>query len=226
MTGTQNSSSRVRSVPAMAVLVSAAVIMLGAAAWHIAAVFLSLAPENGISQEYKEQIDGYSRPTFARDWKLFAPNPLQENTAVSARIELVYPDGRHQVSSWLDLTRQDVAAVRGNPLPSHAHQNLLRRAWDFYAKTHDLRDGRRVDRRGDLSEQYLKRIALQRLGRGGGSGTQAVAIQFRQQVSLVQPPRWDTRDAGTGVVVRAADPGMQKQPWWPVREHDYEGLGL
>lgn len=224
MTGSQNNSSRVRSGPAAAVLVSAAVIMLGAVTWHVAAVFLALAPENGISQTYKEQIDGYSRPTFARDWKLFAPNPLQENTAVWARVESASPDGRRQVSDWVDLTGQDIAAIRGNPLPSHAHQNLLRRAWDFYAKTHDLRDGHRVDRRGDLSEQYLKRIALQRLGRGDSSGTQTVAIQFRQQVTPVRPPHWDTRDAGTGVTVRAAAPGTQ--PWWPVREHDYEGLGL
>ncbi|MFI1397298.1 DUF5819 family protein [Streptomyces sp. NPDC020681] len=224
MTGTQSNSSRVRSGPATAVLVSAAVIMLGAVAWHAAAVFLSLAPENGISQRYKEQIDEYARPAFARDWKLFAPNPLQENTLVSARVESQSPDGRRQIGSWVDLTGQDVAAIRGNPLPSHVHQNLLRRAWDFYAKTHDLRDGRRVDRRGDLSEQYLKRIALQRFGRGDSSGTQTVAIQFRQQLSPVQPPRWDTRDAGTDGRVRAVAPATQ--PWWPVREHDYEGLGL
>ncbi|MGW9054799.1 DUF5819 family protein, partial [[Kitasatospora] papulosa] len=49
-----------------------------------------------------------------------------------ARAEVAFPDGSRRTTNWLALTAQDIREIRRNPVPSHAHQNLLRQAWDFY----------------------------------------------------------------------------------------------
>ncbi|MFG2985005.1 DUF5819 family protein [Streptomyces sp. NPDC048258] len=214
MTGTQEHPPRVWSTPALAALVTGAAILAGAALWHGAALFLSLAPPNGISREYAEEIEGHARPEFGQDWKLFAPNPVQENVAISARVRTGPGDGGG-VGRWTDLTAQDVEAIRGTPVPSHLHQNLLRRAWDFYTVTHGD-DGEASDGRAGLSEQYLKRIVLQRLGPAAG-GERPVEVQLRTRVTVVEPPDWHVSPLDT-------TPRELTLPWWPVAMKDGEDL--
>lgn len=217
MTGTEERSPRAWSAPALTALTAGAVILAGAGLWHGSALFLALAPSNGISREYQEQIAGHTLPEFGQDWKLFAPNPVQVNVAISARVRTDAADGSSRVGQWIDLTAQDIEAVRGNPVPSHAHQNLLRRAWEFYATTHEAEGGGPgAGPRAGLSEQYLKRIALQRVG-PGHEGGRADAIQVKRRITVVEPPGWQvhTSDASSGELTL---------PWWPVAPKDVYAL--
>ncbi|MFC5645388.1 DUF5819 family protein [Kitasatospora cinereorecta] len=207
---------RVWSVPARVVLSVAALGLAAGTALFLAALFLHVAPENAVSRRYRAEVDAVVYPEFEQNWKLFAPNPLQQNVMVDARVQTIAGDGRITTRDWTGLTAQDFAAVRHNPAPSHVDQNLLRRAWDFYDATHPQQDGAVAGPRAKLAEEYLKRIALQRIGRTAG-GERILQIQFRVGARTVAPPPWSPEQVST-------DPDYRELPWWPVNADDYRGL--
>ncbi|GHF43627.1 hypothetical protein GCM10010218_26180 [Streptomyces mashuensis] len=202
------------SLPARLVTAAGAVAVTVAAAVHLAMVFLHVAPPNTVSKQHAAAIDDYVLPEFEQNWKLFAPNPLQQNIAVQARAELPGPGGAVTVTSWADLSAQDGAAVRHNPVPSHTQQNELRRAWDFYAATHDAQ-GRPVGLRGELSEQYLRRIVVARLATGP-RGREPGRVQVRAVTTPIAPPPWSEEKTDT-------KPAYRVLPWWPVTTADLGG---
>ncbi|MCQ0024778.1 DUF5819 family protein [Streptomyces somaliensis DSM 40738] len=182
------------------------------ACFHVGMVFLHVAPSNTLSKRYGETVDEWVMPEFEQNWKLFAPNPLQQNVAVQVRAE-VARDGTREVTPWIDLTAGDAAAIRGNPFPSHTQQNELRRAWDFYANQHD---GDRVDAlRAGLSERYVRRIALMRL-EDHRLGGRIERIQVRSSTTSVAAPPWSRERTDTR-------PYHRVQPWWTVTAADLPG---
>ncbi|MFC9325775.1 DUF5819 family protein [Kitasatospora sp. NPDC057015] len=207
---------RVWSTPALAVLCLAGALLLGATGVFLGAVFLHVAPANALSREYRHQVDGIVYPEFEQNWKLFAPNPLQQNIRLDARVRTVVDGGATREHDWIALTAQDIEAIRGNPAPSHVDQNMLRRAWDFYDGSHGGPDGALTNPRGKLAEQYLKRIALQRIGRTA-DGERILEIQFRALGAPVVPPAW------SGESPPVTQPAREL-PWWPVNDEDYRGL--
>ncbi|WP_461030170.1 DUF5819 family protein, partial [Streptomyces sparsus] len=207
-------SSRILLAVAVAVVAVAVVV-------HLGMVFLHVAPSNTLSKQYASTVDGYVYPEFEQNWKLFAPNPLQQNIAVHARAELDGGpggdgpgDGGSDTTTWVNLTAIDAGHVRGNPFPSHVAQNELRRAWDFFNNSHDS-DGRATGRRGELSEAYLKRIVMLRLG-GRLDVDRVRRVQVRSATSAVAPPPWSGETVDTETKYRVL-------PWWPVTDTDIPG---
>ncbi|MFJ6211998.1 DUF5819 family protein [Streptomyces sp. NPDC092296] len=207
---------RAWSTSALALLSMSAVLLAGATAWHLGAVFLDIAPSNTVSQQYRQQVDEWVYPEFEQNWKLFAPNPLQQNIAVEARVQTLGQDGSHHTGQWIGLTAQDVARIRHNPIPGHVDQNLLRRAWDLYSGSHNSNGDATDGQRSELHQQYLKRIVLQRLGREQ-QGERVVEVQLRAGTTSVSPPPWSSESWATGT-------SYQETPWWPVSDQDYAGL--
>ncbi|MGW3634288.1 DUF5819 family protein [Streptomyces sp. NPDC005122] len=181
---------------------------------HLGMVFLHVAPSNTVTKQHGRAIDEWIYPEFEQNWKLFAPNPLQQNIDVQVRARIRTPDGGVTETGWYDLSALDGAAIDGNPLPSHTQQNELRRAWDFYAGTHD-NENRPVGLRGSLSERYLRRVALLRLDREGADGKGGVAerVQVRSRTTNVRPPEWSDEQVSDKPVLR-------ELPWWTVPEED------
>ncbi|MEU0782152.1 DUF5819 family protein [Streptomyces sp. NPDC006173] len=188
-----------------------------AACVHLGMVFLHVAPSNTVTKQHGSAIDEWIYPEFEQNWKLFAPNPLQQNIGVQVRALVRSADGTSGETGWYDLSALDGRAIDGNPLPSHTQQNELRRAWDFYVGTHDA-ENRPAGLRGDLSERYLRRIAVLRLDRehAGGTGAAVERVQFRSRTTDVQPPRWSDEKVSGRPVVR-------ELPWWPVPATDRAG---
>ncbi|MFC5667067.1 DUF5819 family protein [Kitasatospora misakiensis] len=207
---------RAWSAPARVVLGASAALLITATGLFLGAVFLHVAPANPLSRQYREQVDGLIYPEFEQNWKLFAPNPLQQNVAVDARVRTASADGEARVHDWVGLTAQDIAAIRGNPAPSHADQNLLRRAWDFYDGSHSAQDESATNPRGRLAEEYLKRIAVQRIG-ASVDGRPVVGVELRVTSTTVAPPAWDDEAAPPA-------PKVRELPWWPVKDEDLRGL--
>jgi hypothetical protein len=171
---------------------------------HLGFVFLHVAPENRISREHAARIDDWVYPYFEQNWKLFAPNPLAENVRVQARLRVPAGGGTTE-TDWYDLTGQDIAAIRGNPFPSKADQNLLRRAWDYYSATHGA-DESRVDDRGAVAEEYLRRIVVGRL-----SGLpRPVAVQIRVRTIQIGEPG-----------APAGQPVYRELAWWETTDDDF-----
>lgn len=204
------------SPASLVLLTTAAAVLLAATAWHLGAVFLAVAPSNAASQRYSSQINAHVYPEFEQNWQLFAPNPLQDNIALQVRVQTLTPDGARPESPWLDLTAQDVSRIRGNPVPSHLDQNLLRRAWDYYSTWHNLPSEDSLGSGGPLSKEYLKRIALQRLGRAW-HGDPINQIQFRIATTPIAGPAW------TGAATQTKT-GYQTLQWWVATDDDYAGL--
>lgn len=178
----------------------------GLACVHLGMIFLHLAPSNTLSKRHVETIDTWVYPEFEQNWKLFAPNPLQQNIAVQVRAEIRTEDGRTRPVGWTDLSAEDGRAIDGNPAPSHTQQNELRRAWDFFTSSHD-EENRPVGSRGRISEEYLRRIVVMRLVRTHGAEVER--IQIRSRTLQVQPPAWSGEKAST-------EPRYRVLPWWPV----------
>lgn len=181
---------------------------------HLAMVFLHVAPSNTVTKQHGEVVDDWVYPEFEQNWKLFAPNPLQQDIAVQVRAEYTDDDGSRRTSDWIDLSAQDGAEIRGNLLPSHLHQNQLRRAWDFYVGSHDTA-GRPDGLRGRLSESYIRRIVVLRLERHDLGGP-VERIQLRASTTSIEAPRWSDEKIDTRPVHR-------ELPWWTVTAEDLPG---
>jgi hypothetical protein len=181
---------------------------------HLGMVFLHVAPSNTVTKQHGRAIDDWIYPEFEQNWKLFAPNPLQQNIDVQVRAQVRTTDGGITETGWYDLSALDGAAIDGNLLPSHTQQNELRRAWDFYIGTHDNAN-RPAGLRGDLSQRYLRRVVVVRLDREGAGGKGAVVerVQVRSRTTNVPPPKWSEEQVSDTPVVH-------ELPWWTVPEED------
>ncbi len=190
-------------------VVALAVVAVAVCA-HLGLVFLHLAPSNTLTKQHGAAVDEWVFPEFEQNWKLFAPNPLQQNISVQVRAEVSTAGGEIRTTGWYDLSAEDGRAIDGNPVPSHTQQNELRRAWDFFVATHDS-ENRPVGLRGTLSETYLRRIAVLRLERNDAAGPGGVVerVQYRSRTTNVEPPPW----SGEKVSDR---PTVRELPWWPV----------
>ncbi len=208
------------SLPAQILVALALAVVAVVACVHLGMVFLHVAPSNTVTKQHGEAIDDWIYPEFEQNWKLFAPNPLQQNIAVQVRAEVGTAEGGVRTTGWYDLSALDGEAIDGNLLPSHTQQNALRRAWDFYVSSHDGED-RATGRRGDLSERYLRRLVVMRLEREGAAGAGEVVerVQVRSRTTDVPPPEWSEEKVSDKPVVR-------ELPWWPVTEADRTGAGV
>ncbi|SEN44714.1 hypothetical protein SAMN05216267_1005157 [Actinacidiphila rubida] len=177
-----------------------------AAAYHLAMVFLHVAPSNTLSKQHATAVNDYIYPEFEQNWKLFAPDPLQQNIHIQARTEVRKPGGGTETTGWVDLTGMDIAAMRHDPLPSHTQQNELRRAWSFYSDTHDTSEKATAGDRSDLSSTYLLRIIERRFGPTINGG-QVVRIQARAATTPVPQP---------GAAAGSTSTQYRQLPWWAV----------
>ncbi|GAA2274922.1 DUF5819 family protein [Streptomyces atrovirens] len=184
---------------------------------HLGMTFLHVAPANTVSKKHAETVENWIYPEFEQNWKLFAPNPLQQNIAVQVRAEIRTADGGTRTTGWYDLSAQDGRAIDGNLLPSHTQQNELRRAWDFFVATHDD-DNRPVGLRGALSETYLRRITVLRLDRADAAGPDGAVerVQIRSRTAQVPPPEWSGEKVSTTPVYRTLS-------WWSLPEDEVRG---
>lgn len=212
--GTSGATIR-RSPLSLGVLLALSVVLLGATLWHLAMVFLTLAPASSVTDHYQKQINGYIYPEFSQNWQMFAPNPIRQNQAIGARVQTTGKDGRRHTWDWVNLSAPHVEAMKHNPLPSHLDQNVLRRAWSFYADNHN-RQNRPTGKLGELSTEYLQRLALQNFGRNW-YGEKIVAVQLASRVNAVAPPRWTAQRPSDNT-------DYQVLPWWPVADKDYREL--
>ncbi|MFF4208804.1 DUF5819 family protein [Streptomyces sp. NPDC001796] len=188
-----------------------------AACVHLGMVFLHVAPANTLTKKHGKAIDDWIYPEFEQNWKLFAPDPLQQDIDVQVRAEVRTRNGGERTTGWYDLSALDGAAVHGNLLPSHTQQNELRRAWDFYAASHDG-ENRTAGLRGALSEDYLRRVVVVRLDRehAAGRGETLESVQVRSRTTNVPPPKWSDEQVSSTPVYR-------QLPWWSLPDGERTG---
>ncbi|KIZ19437.1 DUF5819 family protein [Streptomyces natalensis] len=200
------------SLPSRIVIGVAACAGAVIVAIHLAMMFLHVAPQNTLSKQQGTLISDYVYPEYEQNWKLFAPNPLQQNIDVQARAQVRGADGAVQTTGWSDLTALDGRAIHHNPLPSHTQQNMLRRGWEFYLSSHTAQNGP-IGMRGELSERYVRRIVLYRMGAEWARSGRVEQVQLRSVTTAVVPPPWSTEKISDKPMYRVL-------PWWQVTADD------
>jgi len=80
---------------------------------HMLAVTLAAVPTNPVSDAVGAQLD-YLRPFFGQSWRLFAPNPIDEDRNLLVQGAYVDGDGNVRTTPWVDWTsvEQDVIEHR------------------------------------------------------------------------------------------------------------------
>ncbi|MFD8740655.1 DUF5819 family protein [Streptomyces sp. NPDC059618] len=178
--------------------------------FHVALVFLHVAPANTVSKRYSPLINSWVYPFFEQNWRLFAPDPDSVNRQILARTAHTRAGGSMQVSGWFDLTAVDHAAVEHDPFPSHTAQNMLRRAWTSYVDTHGGDDKAHTER-ALMMQKYLSNIAAQRVA-AHRDGT----FEFIQLRVVTLPIAAPGPTAGN----RPPTPTENRLlPWWKATHH-------
>ncbi|WP_448321088.1 DUF5819 family protein [Streptomyces sp. CO7] len=183
---------------------------------HGVMVFLHVAPPNVVSQRYSRQVNAWIYPLFEQNWRMFAPDPDSVNRKIFARTAHTAPDGSVQVGPWTDLSAVDEAAIDHNPFPSHASQNLLRRAWTAYAELHGGDDISRSDR-ALMLRQYLRNIAAARMAELNDKPFEDIQLR----VVTLPVPAPGTADSDRRAA--SAKPMTRLLPWWKVGSDASDG---
>ncbi|MCK7623867.1 DUF5819 family protein [Streptomyces sp. RS10V-4] len=201
------------SLPSRIVIGTAASGIAVAVLIHLAMMFLHVAPSNTLSRQQSALISDYVYPEYEQNWKLFAPNPLQQNTAVQVRAHLRDQDGTVRTTGWTDLSARDGQAILHNPLPSHTQQNQLRRGWELLSGTLDAKNTP-TGERGGMFARYFRRIVMLRMsGEWTRGGARVEEIQLRAQTTAVLPPPWSGEKISDRPVYRVL-------PWWRITAGD------
>ncbi|MEU5304346.1 DUF5819 family protein [Streptomyces noursei] len=201
------------SLPSRIVIGTAASGIAVAVLIHLAMMFLHIAPSNTLSKQQAGLINDYVYPEYEQNWKLFAPNPLQQNTDVQVRAQLRTQDGAARTTGWTDLTARDGRAILHNPLPSHTQQNQLRRGWELLSSNLDAQN-RPTGERGESFARYLRRIVMLRMsGEWTKGGDRVEQVQIRSRTTSVLPPPWSAEKVSDQPVYRVL-------PWWPITAND------
>ncbi|MEU6576120.1 DUF5819 family protein [Streptomyces sp. NPDC046805] len=196
----------------LAILVLTILGVATAAVAQLVVVFLSIAPLNPVSQPHVAAVRKHLSPEFEQNWRLFAPNPVSSNLRVQARAKVLMPDGSLTTTGWMNLTAMDEKRILHNPFPSHTNQNEIRIAWNSFVNSRDEQD-RPIGLFGNLTQEYVRRIAVQRLAPSLDGG-RPLRVQLRSADTPVSPPPWSKQRIDSGTV-------YQVEPWGTVDAKDF-----
>ena len=149
-----------------------------------------------LSKQHGRAVDDWIYPEFEQNWKLFAPNPLQQNIAVQARAEVARPGRRHRDHRLDDLSAQDGAAIAATRCPATPSRTSCAAAWDFYIDTHDD-ENRPNGLRGELSERYIRASSMLPSRRASaGRRRPSSASRSGPRTTPVAAPPWSDEKIG------------------------------
>lgn len=123
------------------------VVLSVAAALHIAASFLWIAPYSEGARSLfpggQKGLSGYMLPFFGQSWSVFAPEPI--NGDYSFRVRAVLDqDGAIRTTEWVDATDVEMGMLTNNLFPPRAAIGSAELASRFASAWQKLSDDHRV----------------------------------------------------------------------------------
>lgn len=166
---------------------------------HTVVLTLWLAPSSPLRDAVGERrLTSYVDPYFQQDRDLVGVGIQQVDESFSVRA-FVAPDGggKGKNTEWVDLTRADVRADRGDPAPERVHLIARRLATNLNLAMFNLTPAQRRVVRSLTAEDEPSLVTPALTGVGG----RAEAVQFFQTydlmatqfASLFAESRWDGR---------------------------------
>jgi hypothetical protein len=203
----------------------------GLLALHFVMTFLYVAPRNAISAYADKGVSSYILPYFDQDWQLFAPDPVKTDPHVLVRAKVVEVNGQQRVTSWLDITRPELARVKGHLFPDRVSRLTAKVAGSLFDAAEQQEraaadqqhapppDAPAADQqqasppeeaRPDNTDEAFARV-LATLAARARWGEQVTEVQI-QLVGYMpaSPPSFGTQDADDAKVVQ------HDLSWWPT----------
>lgn len=87
-----------------------AVVVSALAGLHMLAVTLAAVPTNSVSVAFDAQLD-YLTPYFGQNWRLFAPNPIDEDRSLLVQGAYVDGEGKLRATPWIDWTTVELDVI-------------------------------------------------------------------------------------------------------------------
>jgi hypothetical protein len=204
---------------AHAVVVATCLLTGGLLALHFVMTFLYVAPRNPISAGADKSISSYILPYFDQDWKLFAPDPVKTDPHMLVRAKVVDAKGQQQVTSWLDITRPELARVKGHLFPDRVSRLSAKVAESLFEAA-ERQEQAAADqqqqalppeqaRHGNPDEAFARVLAT-RAARAQW-GKQVIEVQIRLDGHIpASPPFYGPQDAADAKVIQ------HHMPWSPA----------
>ena len=87
-----------------------AAVVSALAGLHMLTVTLAAVPTNSVSDALDGQLD-YLTPFFGQNWRLFAPNPVDEDRNLLVQGAYVDGEGKLRVTPWIDWTTVELDVI-------------------------------------------------------------------------------------------------------------------
>ncbi|MGH3672765.1 MAG: DUF5819 family protein [Pseudonocardiaceae bacterium] len=187
---------------ARAIIVAACLVIGSLLSFHFIMTFLYVAPRNAISARADKAIGSYILPYLDQDWKLFAPDPGKTDPHVLVRAKVVDAMGRQQVTSWLDITRPELARVKGHLFPDRVSRLSAKTAESLFGTAEQ-------QERAPASDEAFAHVLATRAARAQW-GKQVTEVQIRLDGHIPASPSFGSQDAEEAKVIQ------HQLPWWPV----------
>ena len=87
---------------------------------HFGFTFIYLSPANPFKSKHWETIFGYMNPVFTQNWKLFAPNPANQQMNLDIRVQYVDQAGKTRQTDWKSITQPVIHELQTNRFSPNA----------------------------------------------------------------------------------------------------------
>ncbi|MBA4495781.1 DUF5819 family protein [Paenactinomyces guangxiensis] len=100
----------------LSLIISGCLLLFLCFHFYMTAVYLS--PQNYYKQKIESLITAYINPLFKQNWRLFAPNPVNQHKDLQARVRYTDRTGKVRESEWYDISKSLVRGVQTNRFSS------------------------------------------------------------------------------------------------------------
>jgi hypothetical protein len=87
---------------------------------HFGFTFIYLSPANPLKSKQWETIFNYMNPLFTQNWKLFAPNPANQQLNLDMRVQYVDNAGATRQTDWKSITLPVIKELQSNHFSPNA----------------------------------------------------------------------------------------------------------
>lgn len=87
---------------------------------HFGFTFLYLSPENDWKDKHWNTIFAYMNPLFTQNWKLFAPDPSDQQLNMDMRVQYIDQSDKTRETDWYSITQPVIKELQHNRFSPNA----------------------------------------------------------------------------------------------------------
>jgi hypothetical protein len=92
---------------------------------HFSFTFIYLSPGNTWRSKNWDTIFSYMNPVFTQNWRLFAPNPANQQLNLDMRVHYVDQAGATHETGWRSITQPVIQSLQSNRFSTNARLSEL-----------------------------------------------------------------------------------------------------